>query len=92
MTMLRTMQDTTTTLAPDDVIARAKAFFSSRLSLYAAYVDKEGPGFVSLRGQGGEEVVVAAQAGDGGTRVTASSYLFDAQVARFLTTINPELG
>lgn len=87
----RTLQEITTTLSADDVLARAKSFFSSRLSLYAAFIDMEGPGFCSFRGQGGEEIVIGvAPAADGaGTRVTGSSYLFDAQVARFLTTIAP---
>jgi hypothetical protein len=44
---------------------------------------------VSLRGQGGEEVLIAAAAaGDGnGTRVTGSTYLFDQQIARFFATL-----
>lgn len=44
---------------------------------------------MSLRGQGGEEIVIAATAEGGSTSVTASSYLFDAQVAQFLSTLPP---
>lgn len=90
-TSQRTMQEITTTLAADEVLARAKAFFASRPSLYSAFIDKEGPGFASFRGQGGEEIVIAvAPAAGGATRVTGSSYLFDMQVARFFTTLAPE--
>lgn len=86
----RTLQETRTTLSVADVIAAAKVFFARRNRLYAAFVEKEGPTFVSLRGQGGEEVVIGATAADGdGTRVTGSTYLFDQQVARFLATLPP---
>lgn len=45
---------------------------------------------MTLRGQGGEEVVIAASATPGGdTLVTGSSYLFDAQIARFFATLPP---
>lgn len=87
----RTLQEARTTLSVPEVIAAAKTFFARRNSLYAAFLDFEGPTFVSLRGQGGEEVLIAATAGqDGeGTLVTGSTYLFDQQVARFLATLPP---
>ena len=85
----RTLQEGTTTLGPDEVLAAARTFFASRVSIYAAFIDMEGPGWVSLRGQGGEEVVIAAHAIEGGSRVTGSTYLFDMQVARFLSSLPP---
>lgn len=87
----RTLVETTTSLSADDVLARAKTFFSGRPSIYSTFIDKQGPGFVTFRGQGGEEVVIGVtDAQDGaGTRVTGSSYLFDMQVARFFTTLPP---
>ena len=85
----RTMQEVTTTLGADEVLARAKSFFTNRPSLYATFIDKEGPGFVSFRGQGTEELVIGVAKADGGTRVTGSSYLFDMQVARFFATLAP---
>lgn len=87
----RTVQEVTTDLSAEDVLARAKTFFSTRPSLYATFLDKEGPNFCSFRGQGTEEIVigVAPAAESTGTRVTGSSYLFDMQVARFLATIAP---
>jgi hypothetical protein len=83
----RTLQEYRTTLPPDEVLARAKTFFARRAPLYATFLDKEGPGYCTFRGQGGEEIVIAATATDGVTRVTGSTYLFDMQVARFFTTL-----
>jgi hypothetical protein len=85
----RTLQKATTTLAPADVLAAAKQFFTRRNRLYAAYVEREGPGYLGLRGQGGEEIVIGVTATDAGTDVTGSTYLFDQQVARFFATLPP---
>ena len=86
----QTVQETTTPLAAADVLARAKSFFANRPSLYSVFLDMEGPAFCSFRGQGGEEIVIGvAAAPNGGTRVTGSSYLFDMQVSRFLSTLPP---
>ena len=79
---------TTVMLAPAEVLARAKTYFMERLPHHAAFVEKEGPQFVVLRGQGGEEVVFNAAPMDGGTtRVRASTLFFDQAVDRFLTTL-----
>jgi hypothetical protein len=91
----RTLQEATTDVSGDEVLARAKMFFADRPSLYATFLDKQGPGFCSFRGQGGEEIIIAVSpapdAADGSrrTRVTGSSYLFDMQVARFFATLTP---
>jgi len=85
----RTLQEYRSTLPPAAVLAAAKNFFSDRNSLYAAFLDQEGPGYVSFRGQGTEELVIAAIERDGATLVTGSSYLFDMQIARFFTTLAP---
>jgi hypothetical protein len=90
MPSAQTLQETVTSLSGDEVLARARTFFASRPSLYAAFVDREGPSFVSFRGQGTEELVIGVSAAEsGGTRVTGSSYLFDMQVARFFATLPP---
>ena len=87
----RTLQETTTSLSASEVLAQAKTFFSSRPSLYSAFLDKEGPNFCTFRGQGGEEIVIGVSpAPDGnGTRVTGSTYLFDMQISRFFSTLPP---
>ncbi|HEX8944898.1 MAG TPA: hypothetical protein VF785_17290 [Gemmatimonadaceae bacterium] len=86
----QTVQETTTDLPAADVLARAKSFFANRPSLYSTFLDKEGPGFCSFRGQGGEEIIIAASSSpNGGTLVTGSTYLFDMQLSRFFTTLPP---
>jgi hypothetical protein len=83
----RTLLEHWTSLPPADVLAAAKTFFARRNSIYAAFVEQEGPTHVSLRGQGGEEVVIGAVAMPQGTRVSGSSYEFDFQIQRFFTTL-----
>lgn len=87
----RTLQEARTTMSAPEVIEAAKRFFARHNSLYAAFVEREGPTFVSLRGQGGEEVLIGVTpAKDSvGTLVTGSTYLFDQQVARFFATLPP---
>jgi len=85
----RTLQQQRTLLTPDEVLAAARAFFAQKQGIYAAFLEKQGPNWMSLRGQGGEEIVVAAHAEVGGTAVTASSYLFDAQIAQFFSMLPP---
>ena len=88
-----TLQEITTAVPGNEVLARAKSFFASRPSIYAAFLDMEAPSFCSFRGQGGEEIIIGVTpTADGtATRVTGSSYLFDMQVARFLTTLESEV-
>lgn len=69
------------------MLAAAKEFFSRRAGIYSAFLEKEGPTFLTLRGQGGEEIAIGVAAEAGGTAVSASSYLFDQQVARFLASL-----
>jgi hypothetical protein len=83
----RTLQESTTSLAPNEVLARAKEFFTQRNPLYATFLEKEGLGHAVFRGQGGEEIVIAAAPKDGATLVTGSTYLFDMQIARFFATL-----
>ena len=84
---------TTVSLAPQEVLARAKQFFAERVPHAAAFVEKEGPDFVVLRGQGGEEVVLRAWAdGTGKTRVRASTLFFDQALDRFFSTLPLDSG
>ena len=79
----------TTACSPDEVLQRAKAFFAGRIPATAAFVEKEGPGYVALRGQGGEEVIFAAVTAPGGAAVRGSTLLFGQSVKRFFTTLPP---
>ena len=78
---------TTVALAPAEILQRAKTYFAERLPHNAAYIEKEGPQFVALRGQGGEEVVFSATPTEGGSRVRASTLFFDQAIDRFLSTL-----
>lgn len=79
---------TTVSLPPAEVLARLKRFFAERVPQNGAFVEKEGPGFVVLRGQGGEELAFSATAGEAGiTRVRASTLFFDQALDRFFATL-----
>jgi len=81
------VHETTTTLPGPEVIGLAKQFFANRMPQSAAFPETEGPGFLTLRGQGGEEVALAVFDADGVTRVRASTLFFDQAVGRFLSTL-----
>lgn len=85
----RTLQEYSTTVPPAEVLERAKQFFARRNGIYAAFPEQESAQHLTLRGQGGEEIVVGVEPADGGTRVTASTYMFDQQVGRFFATLPP---
>jgi hypothetical protein len=76
-----------TALEGAEVLRRAKQFFSERVPMQAAFPEKEGPTWLTLRGQGGEEIAIAVTASPAGTRVRASTLLFDQPVDRFLSTL-----
>ena len=83
----RTLQEAVTTASPAEVIAAAKEFFAKRNGIYAAFLERVGPGWANFRGQGGEEIVIGTAPAEGGVRVSGSTYLFDQQVARFLASL-----
>ena len=85
----RTLQQVRTTLSPGDVLAAAKLFFAQRSGIYSAFPERAGPTYLTLRGMGGEEIAIGVAASDGDTTVSASSYMFDQQVARFLSSLPP---
>lgn len=76
-----------TALPAAEIIARAKKFFANRVPATAAWPEREGPGFLQLRGQGGEEIALAVMSSPGGSRVRTSTLFFDQAVERFLTTL-----
>ena len=64
-------------------------FFQSQSGIYAAFVEQEGPTHITLRGLGGEEIAVGVATVNGATEVNASSYMFDQQIAFFLSSLPP---
>lgn len=84
----RQLQERRTTLSPDEALEAAARFFA-RGGVYTAFIEKRGPTHLVLRGQGGEEIVIAARVVGGVTAVSGSTYLFDQQVTRFLNSLPP---
>lgn len=85
----RQLQERLTSLGVADVLSAAIGYFARRGGIYTAFVEKRGPNHVVLRGQGGEEIAIAARETDAGVSVSGSSYLFDQQIARFLQSLPP---
>jgi hypothetical protein len=76
-----------TTMDGPEILRRAKRFFAERVPLNAAYPEREGPSYLTLRGQGGEEIAFAVWATSAGTQVRVSTLFFDQVVDRFLSTL-----
>jgi hypothetical protein len=83
----RTLQTASTSMSGSQVLESAKTFFARQSGIYSAFVEQEGPTHVTLRGQGGEEIVVGVASENGATAVNASSYMFDQQIALFLAAL-----
>lgn len=82
------IHSTTVALPPQEVLERAKRFFAERVPNAAAFVEKEGPQFLVLRGQGGEEIAMHVWTDAAGkTRVRASTLFFDQALDRFFSTL-----
>lgn len=76
-----------TSLPGPEVLKQAKTFFLERVPHNAAFPEKEGPTFLTLRGQGGEEVAIYAATLGSRTRVRASTLFFDQAIDRFFSTL-----
>ena len=81
------LHETTTVLPPAHVLGAAKRFFAEHVPHNAAFPEQEGPGFLTLRGQGAEEIALSATATTGGTRVRGSTLFYDQAVGRYLSTL-----
>jgi hypothetical protein len=79
--------ETMTVLDPAEVLRRAREFFLRRVPATGAFVETESAGHIVLRGQGGEELVIAASAVAGGSAVRGSTLLFDQQLRRFFSIL-----
>jgi hypothetical protein len=86
------IHETVTTLPPAEVLTRARQFFAERVPHQAAYPEKQGATWMTLRGQGGEEIALATFPEGSSTRVRASTLLFDQPVMRFLSILPPAPG
>jgi hypothetical protein len=78
-----------TPLRAAEILARAKEFFAERVPHNAAYPEEQGPTYLTLRGQGGEEIAIFVRENEDGsdTYIRASTLLFDQALDRFLSTL-----
>jgi len=83
------MHETTTSLAGGEVLARAKGFFAERVPHQGVFLEQQGPSYATFRGQGGEEIALAVFPAPNGTKVRASTLLFDQVIGRFFSTLPP---
>ncbi len=81
------LHEMTTSLAGDDVLRRAKDFFLERVPHFGAFLEDDGDTWATFRGQGGEEIALAVFPAERGTRVRASSLLFNQTIDRFFSTL-----
>lgn len=79
--------ETMTSMSGAEILRRAKRFFQERVPGNAAFPEKEGASWVTLRGQGGEEIALAVADVPGGSRVRASTLFFDQAIGRFFSTL-----
>jgi hypothetical protein len=83
------MHEQVTSFNSAEVLRRARDFFTERVPQYGMTVEREGPAYAVFRGQGGEELVIAVAPATAGTRVRASTLLFDQAIGRFFSTLPP---
>ncbi len=81
------LHEMTTPLVGDEVLERAKIFFTERIPHNGAFLEDEGEAHATFRGQGGEEIALVVIATDAGTRVRASTLFFDQAIDRFFSTL-----
>ena len=81
------LQEYETSLEREDVLARAKAFFAERVPHYGAYLESESDTHATFRGQGGEEIALAVMSSEAGTKVRASSPMYEQAIGRFFSTL-----
>jgi len=79
--------ETMTSISGAEIIQRAKRFFQERVPGNAAFPEREGPAWVTFRGQGGEEIALAVAEVPGGSRIRASTLFFDQAIGRFFSTL-----
>lgn len=80
--------ETVTDLPPEEVIRRAREFFSLRLSPYAAFEEEGSATSLRLTSEAAEVTLGAGVAG-GRTHVRASSSRLHHEVSQFLATLGP---
>ena len=84
------IHETRTQLTPDQVIDRARAFFTLSSSSYAAFQEQVGDGYLKLFMEVGE-IVIGTVPRDGYTLVRGSASRGEHILTKFLVTLSPSL-
>jgi hypothetical protein len=79
--------ETITELAPDDVVVRAKEFFTGRFSPYTGFVMDSGPTHVRFHTEAGV-LTIGVGHRDGRTVVRGSTSRLNQGLSQFLTTLS----
>jgi hypothetical protein len=79
-------QEVVTDLAPEEVIERARVFFTTRFSPYAGFVEDQGPTHVRFRFEAGT-LVIGAGRNEDRTWVRGSTSRLHHELSQFLSTL-----
>jgi hypothetical protein len=81
-------QEVRTDLSQEEVIRRAREFFTTRFTAYGAYVESESDTHLAFRFDAGE-LVIGTGREDGRTVVRGSTSRVHHELSQFLTTLSP---
>ena len=82
------IQEVLTDLPAEEVLSRAKEFFTTRLSQYTALLAEEGPAHLKFDVEAGE-LVIGTVPHAGRTLVRGSTSRLHHEISQFLTTLAP---
>jgi hypothetical protein len=82
------VQEVHTDLPPAEVVRRAREFFTTRFSPYAAFVEDESESHIRFNLEAGELVIGTGSEG-GRTVVRGSTSRMHHELSQFLTTLAP---
>jgi len=78
------IQEVTTDLEPEEVIARARVFFTERYSPYAGFIEDEGPTHIRFRVEAGT-LMIGVGRRDGRNVVRGSTARLQHELSQFLS-------
>ncbi len=80
------IQETITHLPPEEVLERARTFFTTRMTPYVGFVEQESDSHVRFRFEAGTLVIAAGRQGEH-TWVRGSTSRLHNELSRFLATL-----
>ena len=82
------IQEVLTELPPEEVIRRARDFFSLRLTPYAAFAEDEGPAHIRFSTEAGDLTIGVGEQ-EGRRLVRGSTSRMHHELSQFLSTLAP---